>query len=181
MKQRKKERPAVRTFYNRLLRLPALILSITVLLGILPAAATDSVPKDYVTDGLILHLDAIDNEGNGTHSAEATGWVNLVNPGETIDIRDNAWGTDYLDLNNYIVLPDSVRQAICGKAFTVEFLLEDFDTSKDSGTIRNLMALTGDDEWIASLTEKGATPNDSFVIFMNQAGGNNDGKFCFRT
>ena len=181
MKQRKKERPAVRTFYNRLLRLPALILSITVLLGILPAAATDSVPKDYVTDGLILHLDAIDNEGTGTHSAEATGWVNLVNPGETIDIRDNAWGTDYLDLNNYIVLPDSVRQAICGKAFTVEFLLEDFDTSKDSGTIRNLMALTGDDEWIASLTEKGATPNDSFVIFMNQAGGNNDGKFCFRT
>lgn len=84
MKQRKKERPAVRTFYNRLLRLPALILSITVLLGILPAAATDSVPKDYVTDGLILHLDAIDNEGTGTHSAEATGWVNLVNPGETL-------------------------------------------------------------------------------------------------
>ena len=101
-----------------------------------------------------MHLDALDNTGTGSHSSDTSEWVNLANSDESVDVEGHAWGEDYLDLKGYIKLPDTVRQAITGEEFTVEFLIDGFDASADSSAIRNLMALTGDDQWIASTTEK---------------------------
>lgn len=164
-------------------RLTALLLTVGLLAGMhsVPVSATGGAEDPYIQDGLVLHLDALDNTGTGSHSSDTSEWVNLANSDESVDVEGHAWGEDYLDLKGYIKLPDTVRQAITGEEFTVEFLIDGFDASADSSAIRNLMALTGDDQWIASTTEKGSTPNDSFVIFMNQAGGGNSGKFCFRT
>ncbi len=130
---------------------------------------------EYLKDNLVLHLDANNNTGNG-FDANATAWVDLSDPtGETtVDLNGNAWGSDegyldshYLDVNGYIKLPDKVRQAISGKEWTVEFILDSYPGTTSSSNIRNIMALTGDDAWIAATKNKGATPNDNFVIFQS--------------
>lgn len=128
-------------------RLTALALTVGLLAGMLsiPVSATGGAEDPYIQDGLVLHLDALDNAGTGSHSSDASEWVNLANPEEAVDVEGHAWGADYLDLNGYIKLPDTVRQAIASEEFTVEFLIDGFDASADSSTIRNLMALTGDD------------------------------------
>ena len=142
--------------------------------------------QNYVQEDLVLWLDASNNTGSG-FDANATQWVNLANPSQTVDVSKFGWGTDdlhdanYLDLKNgWIILPDEVRQAMGSEKFTVEFLLDGYDGAPAS-QIRNIMNATGDNKWLESLSGAVGTPNDNFVIFMNQSGGNNNGKFCFRT
>ena len=179
-------------------RILSLLLAIALVAGMVPAvtaapasaaAPSAAASAGYVSDDLVLWLDANNNTGNGTHDAAATQWVNLANPTQTVDVSKFTWGTDsehsshYLNLaNGWIILPDEVRQAIGSNEFTIEFIMEDYDGVSQSGdTIRNLMNATGDTEWLAAQTKAVATPNDNFVLFMNEYGGGNSGKFCFRT
>lgn len=51
---------------------------------------------DYVSNGLILHLDAIKNAINGTHSNSTTTWYDLSTSGNNISLVSPTWGDDYL-------------------------------------------------------------------------------------
>ncbi|MBQ4087178.1 MAG: glycerophosphodiester phosphodiesterase [Clostridia bacterium] len=139
-------------------------------MAVLPVQAETAVPTGYVTDNLVLFLDANNNTGNG-YDADATDWVDLSDAtGATkVSTNGNTWGTTErcLDMNGYIKLPEKVRQAISGDNWTVEFVMEDYPETASASNIRNVMALTGDDAWIASSTTKGSTPNDNFVIFQS--------------
>ena len=112
-------------------RLTALLLALSLLAGLLAvtAAAEEGTGIGYVTDGLVLQLDANNNTGTG-HDDKADKWVNLANPQETVDVSvaNLSWGQDaygkaYLNFNNgYIKLPEAVRQAIAdadNNGFTV--------------------------------------------------------------
>ena len=171
----------------------AMLLALVMVIGMLPGTAFAAEPSaaeaaGYVSDDLVLWLDANNNTGNG-YDAAATQWVNLANPEQKVDVSKFSWGTDsehnahYLNLaNGWIILPDEVRQAIGSSEFTIEFIMDDYDgVSKSGDTIRNLMNATGDAEWLTAQTKAVATPNDNFVLFMNEYGGGNSGKFCFRT
>lgn len=45
-----------------------------VVVGAYVAQARSWSTKDYVQDGLVFHLDALDNRGTGVHDAGATAW-----------------------------------------------------------------------------------------------------------
>ena len=148
---------------------------LTVSVMVMPVSAESNVPEGYVTDNLVLFLDANNNTGNG-YDADSTSWVDLSDAtgATTVGTNGNSWGTTerYLDMNGYIKLPEKVRQAISGENWTVEFVMEDYPDTAPASNIRNVMALTGDDAWIASSTAKGSTPNDNFVIFQSAGASN---------
>ena len=160
-------------------RVLSLLLCLVLAIGFFPAGAIDraEAATGYVTDNLVLHLDANNNTGSG-FDANATTWKNLAAGGEEIKINGQTWGTDetygskYLSFsNNYIILPESVRQAIAGENFTVEFIMDDY-TASDKNNIINVMCVTGDDAWIKSMTDagsKGGVVNDNFVLFVTQS------------
>lgn len=50
---------------------------------------------NYVSDGLILHYDAINNTGNG-HSTTATTWKDLSGNGNDATITGGSWSDNYL-------------------------------------------------------------------------------------
>lgn len=52
--------------------------------------------KDYITDGLILHLDAIKNAVNGTHSNSTTTWYDLSPSGNNVSLVNPSWSDTYL-------------------------------------------------------------------------------------
>lgn len=56
----------------------------------------ESNSKDYVSDGLILHLDAIKNAVNGTHSNSTTTWYDLSPSANNMLLVSPTWGDDYL-------------------------------------------------------------------------------------
>ena len=165
-------------------RLTALLLALSLLTGLLTvtAAAEEGTGTGYVTDGLVLQLDANNNTGSG-HDDKADKWVNLADTQEAVDVSATnlSWGQDvygkaYLNFNDgYIKLPEAVRKAIADvddNGFTVEFLMDDYangngKTAPGGGMIRNIMTLTGTDAWIEAQEGKGGTPNDCFVIFQS--------------
>ena len=176
-------------------RLTALLLALCMMAGMLTVtagAAEEDASADtgYVQDGLVLQLDANNNAGTGTHNAEATQWVNLAKQGERVDVSGFTWAKDdvngsyYLDMTKGggIYLPDSVRQAIGSDAFTIEFLMDEYNGAPDAKH-HNIMHLTGDAEWVTDVRASNAvaTVNDNFVLFQNPNGSGNSGKFCFRT
>ena len=55
---------------------------------------TPSGPS-YVSNGLVLHYDAINNTGNG-HSSNTTTWKDLSGNGNDAKITGGTWGTNYL-------------------------------------------------------------------------------------
>ncbi len=176
-------------------RLTALLLALCMMAGMLTVtagAAEEDASADtgYVQDGLVLQLDANDNTGTGTHDSQATQWVNLAKQGERVDVSGFTWAKDdvngsyYLDMTKGggIYLPDSVRQAIGGEAFTIEFLMDGYDGTT-AAKLHNIMHLTGDAAWVQEIRDSSAvaTVNDNFVLFQNPTNGGNAGKFCFRT
>lgn len=56
----------------------------------------ESNSKDYVTDGLILHLDAIKNAINGTHSNSTTTWYDLSPSANNVTLVNPSWSDAYL-------------------------------------------------------------------------------------
>lgn len=58
-------------------------------------AATGSLDAGYVTDGLALRLDGIDNAGVGVHDASAAVWKDLSGNGRDATLFGNADGTSH--------------------------------------------------------------------------------------
>ncbi len=63
-------------------------------LASLTAFCSTSYDLGYVTNGLTAHWDAIDNQADGTHSASATTWVDLVG-GAAFAMSGTTWGDEY--------------------------------------------------------------------------------------
>ncbi len=74
----------------------------------------------YEQDGLVLHLDGINNNGSG-HKTLGTNWVNLgINTADTATVHGDAvWekGGLMMDGNNYVTT--TMRQEELGNAFTI--------------------------------------------------------------
>ena len=173
-------------------RVLSLLLCLVMVLGFFPNGIVDraAAATGYVTDNLVLHLDANNNTGLG-FDPNATTWKNLASGGELIKINGQTCGTDttygshYLDFDdNYILLPESVRQTLSGTEFTIEFVLEDF---VDGGNINNVMCVTGADSYISQFVANGGTKNplssvvnDNFVIFA-WGGGSHSFRTCYGT
>ena len=131
-------------------------------------------PRDYVQDGLILHLDGIRNVGAGlVHDGGATNWIDLVSGNVATFVSGgdtSAWmadgfrfgGATYAELANQLSLTNTVTvQVVC-----------DVDTGAPVGTNR----------WP---TLAGAGNADACNIYYDQNGGayrltfkNADGGHC---
>ena len=70
------------------------LLALAVIAAVSAARASTSSDLGYVTDGLTAHWDAIDNQATGTHSADATTWVDLVG-GAALTMSGTTWGDEY--------------------------------------------------------------------------------------
>lgn len=57
----------------------------------------ESNSKDYVTDGLVLHLDAIKNASGGTHSNSTTTWYDLSPSANNVTLVNPSWSDTYLN------------------------------------------------------------------------------------
>ena len=57
-----------------------------------------TTPADYVQDGLVVHFDAVDNEGTGTHNPSATKWKDLKGSAYITLVGSASWvDGKYLD------------------------------------------------------------------------------------
>ena len=57
------------------------------MVSVLPLSVlAGTLSKGYVTDGLVVHWDAIDNAGTGVHDPNATTWKNLGTGGSAYDL-----------------------------------------------------------------------------------------------
>lgn len=123
------------------------------ILGILVASAVSAAPvrsniscegaedennweptaSDYIQDGLVSMLDAIENSGLGEHDSLSKTWVNLVPGGTTVSSQGFYFGEDYLTVSTTlysISLSTSERETFeAGDDFTVEFLVEAGDST----------------------------------------------------
>lgn len=91
---------------------------------------------DYVQDGLLLHLDAIENVGYGQHDANATEWIDLVGSVSLTIPSGSVWSNNSLTLGD-----DSLVSSICSwsvsdlynaGAFTVQSVHELIDINADT-------------------------------------------------
>ena len=124
----------------------------------------DAAFNDYVTDGLIVHLDGIRNTGaQAVHDSAATTWADLANPGDfarfvTPD-ADCGWTEDgyYFDGKSSACYAIMNTQRTLGSAFTAQAVL-DFDPN-DSHRINTA--------WPAIFGTT-ATDSDYFAMYYNQ-------------
>ena len=93
----------------------------------------DAAFNDYVTDGLIVHLDGIRNTGaQAVHDSTATTWADLANPGDyarfVIPDADCGWRRDgyYFDGKSVACYAIMNTPRTLGTAFTAQAVL-DFD------------------------------------------------------
>ena len=120
----------------------------------------------YVTDGLVLMLDGINNAGENTHDTNSDSWVNLADNSKVeINRTENRFeseGTNYFTDNAFVLnnskvyLPSSVADAVNGTNYTVELLA---DSTEYSGNTRAYSPLMTVDE-----------TSDSFSIFVRTVG-----------
>ena len=96
-------------------------------LGELPEVQSYS-SKDYVQDGLVSHLDGIDNAGYFIHDPEAQIWLNLIAGGSSLGNSSMVFGNDYVTVSKNInaqSLTQSELDALEGeKDYSVELLVE---------------------------------------------------------
>ncbi len=124
----------------------------------------DAAFNDYVTDGLIVHLDGIRNTGaQAVHDSNAKTWADLANPGDyarfIIPDADCGWTRDgyYFDGKSDACYAIMNTQRTLGSAFTAQAVL-DFDP-KDSHRINTA--------WPAIFGTT-ATDLDYFAMYYNQ-------------
>ena len=82
---------------------------------------------EYVTDGLILHYDAINNTGNG-HSDTTTTWTDLSGNGNDATITGGTWSDKYLSFTtsnglNGVETKNNFPINFLGKTFNIVFNL----------------------------------------------------------
>ena len=111
------------------------------MVAILPLSVfAGSLTKGYVTDGLVIYWDAIDNVGTGTHDPNAATWKNLGTGGSTYDltIHHGVW-SDGNSLSNGIC-----KLAAYGSTFyiytTGEFVIDSYKDAYSGDTVRFVFA-----------------------------------------
>jgi len=156
--------------------------------GVLSAALTDTTAKyrltwqwthtagpgydaafnDYVTDGLVVHLDGIRNTGyEPVHDSTATTWADLANPGDyarfVVPDADCGWRRDgyYFDGKSVACYAIMNTERTLGAAFTAQAVL-DFDYNNSHRINTAWPAIFGTT----------ATNLDYFAMYYNQ---NNSG------
>ena len=163
--------------------------------GVLAAALTDTTAKvrltwqwlhtagpgydaafsDYVTDGLVLHLDGIRNTGaQSIHDSGATQWADLANPGDdarlVIPGAGCGWTRDGYYFNGKTVASYAIMGTTCtlGNAFTAQAVV-DFDCNASPRINTAWPAIMGTT----------ASSGDPFAMYFNQ---NNvgDPRVCFK-
>lgn len=127
---------------------------------------SDYMPKqEYVSDGLVLQLDGIDNTGTGEHSNQSEYWTDLTSGTQIAINRENkeekegtnSFTDTALQLNaSKVYLPDKAAQAVNGDAYTVELVT---DSQGYSGYERRYSPLMTVDETA-----------DSWSIFVRDIG-----------
>lgn len=92
--------------------------------------------RDYVQDGLLLHLDAIDNVGYGQHDANATAWIDLVGGVSLTIPSGSVWSDNSLTLGDDSQVSStcswSVYDLYNAGAVTVQSVHELIDVNSDS-------------------------------------------------
>ena len=124
----------------------------------------DAAFNDYVTDGLVLHLDGIRNTGyEPVHDATATTWADLANPGDyarfVIPDADCGWKRDgyYFDGKSVACYAIMNTPRTLGTAFTAQAVV-DFDVN---------YSLRINTAWPGILGTT-ATEKDYFAMYYNQ-------------
>ena len=103
-------------------------------------SASDYTAADYVSDGLAIHWDAIDNVGAGVHDSGAATWKNIGANGSAYDltIYHGVW-SDGNSLSNGIC-----KLAAYGTTFytymTGEFAVESYTNAYSGDTLRHVFA-----------------------------------------
>ena len=124
----------------------------------------DAAFNDYVTDGLIVHLDGIRNTGaQAVHDSNAKTWADLANPGDyarfIIPDADCGWTRDgyYFDGKSSACYAIMNTERTLGAAFTAQAVLDfDYNTSHRINTA-----------WPAIFGTT-ATDSDYFAMYYNQ-------------
>ena len=124
----------------------------------------DAAFNDYVTDGLIVHLDGIRNTGaQAVHDSAATTWADLANPGDyarfIIPDADCGWTRDgyYFDGKSSACYAIMNTERTLGAAFTAQAVL-DFDCNNSHRINTAWPAIFGTT----------ATDSDYFAMYYNQ-------------
>lgn len=103
----------------------------------------------YVTDGLVLHYDAIDNAGAGVHDSSATSWKELTGRGLDFDLPSGAaWGDDCISFPRV-----GQTRSVLGSDFT--------DMTQQDFTFEFVVRLDPSEDF-------SAFPNDVSVIEMRR-------------
>ncbi|MBQ8124847.1 MAG: hypothetical protein IJ173_03060 [Kiritimatiellae bacterium] len=131
----------------------------------------DAAFNDYVTDGLIVHLDGIRNTGaQAVHDSNAKTWADLANPGDyarfIIPDADCGWKSDgyYFDGNSSACYAIMNTERTLGAAFTAQAVL-DFDYNNSHRINTAWPAIFGTT----------ATDSDYFAMYYNQNNSANPG------
>ena len=95
-------------------------------------AATGSLDAGYVTEGLALRLDGIDNAGVGVHDASAAVWKDLSGNGRDAYLASNADGTSHWTDKGFYFNRNAVfattAQFQLGNRYTIEGLVDSAKT-----------------------------------------------------
>ena len=131
----------------------------------------DAAFNDYVTDGLIVHLDGIRNTGaQAVHDSNAKTWADLANPGDyarfIIPDADCGWTRDgyYFDGKSVACYAIMNTERTLGAAFTAQAVLDfDYNNSHRINTA-----------W-PGIFGTTATNSDYFAMYYNQNNSANPG------
>ena len=95
-------------------------------------AATGSLDAGYLTEGLALRLDGIDNAGVGVHDASAAVWKDLSGNGRDATLAGNADGTSHWTDKGFYFNRNAVfattAQFQLGNRYTIEGLVDSAKT-----------------------------------------------------
>lgn len=132
----------------------------------------ESNSKDYVSDGLILHLDAIKNAINGSHSNSTTTWYDLSPSGNNMSLVSPTWAEDYIaaDGVNTIGQTSGNLNLSTNNKFTIEIFIRQINNT--SGAMffeqttnynNNIGAIIG--------TVKDGSPSSDVRVGIRKSGG----------
>ena len=108
----------------------------------------------YVTDGLVLHYDAIDNAGTGEHEDNPEKWVDLTRSGADLDLTSEKIkvGADYIAFNK-------VKKSVAGVK----------DLASDTSTEYTLEVVARTDESFKSGYFWDLVKSDKIGLFFHRA------------
>lgn len=93
---------------------------------------------EYVTDGLELHYDAINNTGTG-HSNTTTTWVDLSGNGNNATVTGGTWSDNYLSFTS----SNSSNGVKTNSAFPINFSAKTFNIVFNLSQVKDVEALLG--------------------------------------